>query len=143
MKKSIFSFAFPGFMLLGIVLSAWVIVTSLNIFGATAPRTAAPSVAQVATNTSEQVARGKQLFMAKGCIVCHINSHVQDLLNASTHDFDSISEGPNLSNLQADSDFLRRWLKDPKAVKPNTLMPNLNLTADEIDALVAFLIAKP
>ena len=34
---------------------------------------------------------------------------------------------------------LRKWLKDPSAMKPGTLMPNQNLTDSEIDALIAFL----
>ena len=46
---------------------------------------------------------------------------------------------PDLTKLKIDADYLRRWLHDPKALKPATTMPNLNLTDDEIDALVAFL----
>jgi cytochrome c oxidase subunit 2 len=33
----------------------------------------------------------------------------------------------------------RRWLVNPPAVKPGALMPGLNLTKIEIDALVAYL----
>ena len=34
---------------------------------------------------------------------------------------------------------LRTWLADPPTWKPGSFMPELGLTADEIDALVAFL----
>ena len=37
------------------------------------------------------------------------------------------------------SDALRRWLADPPSVKPGSFMPNLGLTAAEIENLVAFL----
>ena len=34
---------------------------------------------------------------------------------------------------------LAKWLHDPQSVKPGALMPNLNLTQDELNALVAYL----
>jgi cytochrome c oxidase subunit 2 len=36
-------------------------------------------------------------------------------------------------------DNLRRWLANPPAVKAGSKMPNLGLTADQIDRLIAFL----
>ena len=35
---------------------------------------------------------------------------------------------------------LRTWLQDPPAMKPGVRMPDLGLTGDEIDALVAYLM---
>jgi cytochrome c oxidase subunit 2 len=32
-----------------------------------------------------------------------------------------------------------RWLRDPQAIKPGTLMPNLNLSRDDATALAAYL----
>ncbi len=37
----------------------------------------------------------------------------------------------------------RRWLRDPRAVKPTTAMPNLDLSDGEIADLIAFLNARP
>lgn len=36
-------------------------------------------------------------------------------------------------------DWESRWLKDPHAVKPDTIMPNFHLTPEEIDAVVEYL----
>ena len=47
--------------------------------------------------------------------------------------------GPTLSDYEADPAYLRHWLADPQAIKADTAMPNLNLRADEIEALIAFL----
>ena len=33
---------------------------------------------------------------------------------------------------------LRRWLADPHKVKPGVLMPNFNLTNEQLDELVAY-----
>jgi nitric oxide reductase subunit C len=35
---------------------------------------------------------------------------------------------------------LRRWLRDPDAVRPGTAMPNFRLSDTEIDAIVTFLV---
>jgi cytochrome c oxidase subunit 2 len=34
---------------------------------------------------------------------------------------------------------LRRWLDDPPAMKPGSLMPDYNLSSEEIEQLIAFL----
>lgn len=58
--------------------------------------------------------------------------------------------GPNLSHLMSRTTFagswletntgnLEIWLRNPPAVKPGSVMPNLHLTEDEIRALVAYL----
>jgi cytochrome c1 len=38
---------------------------------------------------------------------------------------------------------MRAWLHDPVKIRPETKMPNLNLTEAEIDALIAFLKPNP
>jgi len=61
--------------------------------------------------------------------------------------------GPNLSHvgsratlasgiLPNDSAGLARWLRDPLAEKPGSLMPKIALTDDEIAALVAYLRSR-
>ncbi len=50
---------------------------------------------------------------------------------------------PNLTSYANDPDFLRRWLRDPAAVKPRTTMPNLDLSDAELADLIAFLNARP
>ena len=94
-----------------------------------APTAAAPSVASDA-----EIAYGKALFSAKGCVSCHHHAAV-----AGSGTF---SEGnPDLTTFRWSADYLRTWLQNPGAVKPATSMPNLGLKHDEIEALIAFLSA--
>ncbi len=72
---------------------------------------------------------------------------------AACHTVDGTSAagtvGPDLSHfaslpsipggLENNEENLRKWLENPPAVKPGTAMPNLNLTEEQIDALVAYL----
>lgn len=106
------------------------------------------SLSQMTTNAAQaagtsdarrqgQAALGSSLFLAKGCIVCHQN----DKVSTAGKDFVQARVGPNLTNFSIDPEFLRRWLKDPSAVKPGTEMPTLGLSDEEINALAAFLTA--
>ena len=84
-----------------------------------------------------QVELGRQLFIAKGCITCHINSKA-----AGSSEYWTIPVGTNLSNFSASPEVLFVSLKDPSAAKSDTQMPNLDLTKVEIEALIAFINSK-
>jgi cytochrome c2 len=86
------------------------------------------------TFTSSNESTGQQLFLAKGCVVCHIN----DRAIKGSEQY-SVSMGPNLSAYQNDPDYLHTFLKDPRSAKTTTDMPNLELKREEIDALVEFI----
>jgi cytochrome c oxidase subunit 2 len=108
-----------------------------------------------ATPESGLAARGHQLFAEKGCIGCH---------TLVGYEGAEARVGPNLTHIQSRSTFagaifeltpanLKRWLADPPAMKPMQPeeigprsnpqrpigMPNLGLSPDEIEALVAYL----
>ena len=77
---------------------------------------------------------GRQLFVAKGCVVCHVNERALD--NAVEY---STQAGPNLSAFHSDPAYLRLFLADPSAVRAASNMPNLDLAPDEIESLIAFI----
>jgi Cytochrome c len=91
--------------------------------------------------TTQPPLDGKTLFVVKGCFMCHAHSAVSrsgEFSNAY-----GAGGAPTLSPNKWEAEYLRTWLKDPKAVKPKTQMPNLGLRNKEIEALVTFLTAKP
>ncbi len=80
------------------------------------------------------VAVGAQLVEAKGCRGCH-RIGGQGALKAPALDDvvrRQVGEDPALVTL-------RLWLRNPKAVKPNTAMPNFHLSDSEIEAILLYL----
>ena len=90
--------------------------------------------------TDPKAQQGQQVFLAGACIGCHtINGTAANGKGGPnlTH-FGSRSgiAGGMLNNTEGN---LKRWLANPPAVKPGSVMPNLNLGTQEIDALTAYL----
>ncbi|WKZ47655.1 MAG: cytochrome c [Anaerolineales bacterium] len=85
-----------------------------------------------------QVELGQRLFVAKGCITCHVNTKIPN-----HDDYWTIDMGAtNLSNFSASPEILRIRLRNPKDAKSDTQMPNLDLSDSEIEALIAFVNSK-
>ncbi|HEU4413644.1 MAG TPA: c-type cytochrome [Candidatus Angelobacter sp.] len=83
--------------------------------------------------SADAAARGKQLFYSKyGCQACHIADYKNDKGYV----------GPALSSVgnRLTPQWVYAWLKDPSALRPGTMMPNLNMKADEARDLTAFLM---
>lgn len=79
---------------------------------------------------AEAAAVGRALFQAKGCVACHRHDGVPGAAGGV---------GPDLTRYRPNPAFVRDWLRDPSAIRPDTPMPNLALSDDEIEALIAFL----
>jgi nitric oxide reductase subunit C len=77
-------------------------------------------------------------WQAKGCAGCHRvdgqgpSGPGPDLSHIGTTPYGAMANTP---------EFLTRWLTDPPAVKPGTLMPKLPLAPEELDSLVRYLVA--
>ncbi len=91
-------------------------------------------------------ANGKALFVGLTCSSCHTMTGSgappsKDVGPDLTHlgDRQTLAAGvvPNTP------DELRKWLADPNSIKPGSNMPNLQLSSQQLDALVAYLEAKP
>jgi len=75
--------------------------------------------------------RGRRLFVAKGCVTCHLH-----------RDLDMkpmVAIGPELTERRYPAEYLRQFLADPPPAASSKGMPDLNLKPAEIAALTSFI----
>ncbi len=81
--------------------------------------------------------RGRQLFVAEGCITCHVKSDDPQLGEKK-----SLPVGPELTGRQFPMDWITQKLADPARLRVGTgqqaVMPNLGLSEREIVALASY-----
>ncbi len=111
--------------------------------------TASAAPATPASLEGASVEKGSALFEGKGCRQCHeYTGAPRGALPAGVPDLEG--KGDRMARaLAPDLRYVRdrmapgelvRWLDDPKAQKPDTLMPKTPLSADEVRDLAAFLL---
>ena len=82
--------------------------------------------------------RGARLFVAKGCVGCHVHA----LVDRPT----LVKAGPELTERRYPAAYLSKILADPATIpvtRPGVRMPNLGLRDEEIRTLVAFINSDP
>jgi mono/diheme cytochrome c family protein len=94
----------------------------------------APGQAPVSVADQE---RGRQMFLAKGCVTCHVKRDDPVL-----GDRNSLSVGPELTGRQFPLEWISQKLADPASLRVGTgqqaVMPNLGLSQREIAALASY-----
>jgi cytochrome c len=111
--------------------------------GGTATQMGAPVAASgAALEPGTPAADGAQIIATKPCVGCHTIPGIPGATG---------QVGPNLAGVASRSkiaggavnntgpDDLKKWIMNPPALKPGTLMPNVGLTDDEATKIVAFL----
>jgi mono/diheme cytochrome c family protein len=116
----------------GIATVALVIIAALTYQGATAP--APPREGAAAPQETKalpaELAKGRAVYDGQGCSACHVLKGVGS------------AAGPDLTRVGARRDvtWLKRFVKEPSAVKPGSEMPPYGgLSEDELDALAGYL----
>lgn len=85
--------------------------------------------------------KGAQLFAQRGCGGCHTIGGRADAVGRTGPNLTHVADRTTIAAgvLDNTADDLRTWLKDPPGVKPGALMPNLNLSDEDITSLIAYL----
>ncbi len=80
------------------------------------------------------LSRGRTLMTRYACYACHSVRGREDFR----------SEAPPLDAIAVKTGgaWIRRWLKDPRSMDPNTTMPNFELSDDEIEELTHYLSGR-
>src|SRR6201982_2816423 len=83
---------------------------------------------------------GRRIFESTACINCHTISATvadgrfgPDLTHLMSRDTIASGAAPNTP------ENLRLWIQDPDSIKPGSLMPAMQLSEKDLDALTAYL----
>ncbi len=79
----------------------------------------------------DSIAKGSQIYQEKKCSLCHM---IQGTGGKSGGDLSSIGT-------KRDADWLKRFVTAPKSLVPTAKMPPFKGSADELDALIAYLVS--
>jgi mono/diheme cytochrome c family protein len=83
---------------------------------------------------SALIAKGEAIFADKRCVPCHA-------INGKGGTVGPLARGPDLSTVgaQRDTQWLKAFMKEPKAVNPKAKMMAFKGTEEELEALGAYL----
>jgi len=96
-------------------------------------------------SAQDLLARGRDLAQSKGCVACHTvdgRSGVGPTWKGLYGKTETFADG---STALVDEAYLRGFIRDPKARNVKgfpPVMPQIELAGDELDALVAYIIAQ-
>ncbi len=102
---------------------------------------------QPASPPGDQTAQqGQQVFTSAGCVFCHYINGLDD----KTVDRSSVDLGPDLTHLASrltiagatlseNKGNLAGWIVDAQHIKPGSLMPNMDVNSQDLQALLAYL----
>jgi cytochrome c oxidase subunit II len=89
---------------------------------------------------NDAVAEGRRIFESTACVNCHAvsgtiaNGHFgPDLTHLMSRDTIAAGAAANTP------ENLRTWIQNPDAIKPSSLMPAMQLSSHDLDALTAYL----
>ena len=90
--------------------------------------------------SSDSVAAGRRIFEQTSCINCHAISGTvangrfgPDLTHLMSRDTIASGAAPNTR------ENLKLWIQQPDAIKPGSLMPAMNLSPQDLEAVTAYL----
>jgi cytochrome c oxidase subunit 2 len=91
-------------------------------------------------SASETASPGQRIFETTACVNCHTVAGTAakgrfgpDLTHLMSRD--TIASGAVANS----ADNLRRWIRDPAAIKPGCLMPAMGLSDPDLDAVIAYM----
>lgn len=89
---------------------------------------------------SAEAIAGRKVFYANSCVNCHrVDGTVAEGVFGPdlTHFATRTTLGSGVA--ENNTENLRAWMRDPSHIKPGVLMPNMQLTEEEVDQVVAYL----
>jgi cytochrome c oxidase subunit 2 len=99
-----------------------------------------------ATPVGPAALEGQEVFLSAGCVFCHTVRGLDD----KEIDRSGVDLGPDLTHLSSRLTIagasrtlvrgnLAGWIVDAQHIKPDSLMPNIDISSQELQSLLAYL----
>lgn len=113
--------------------AAWLLLVA-------APMTVALVTAAVPAKAESLKSAAAKILNARGCVACHYIPGVPEAKGTTGPSLKKLNDRPRIVGgvLENTEENMRDWLKNPKEIKPNTMMPDLGLSDQDIDILINF-----
>jgi ubiquinol-cytochrome c reductase cytochrome b subunit len=121
------------FALAAVALSLIVGVSLTVAAVATTPHSTGPDPAEAFSTAPSALVSGARIFAANGCAACHSINGVGGSLAPSLN-------GVSQRHSRA---WIAQHLEDPKSQTPGTIMPQFDLSAQDRDLLLSYLLSLP
>lgn len=89
------------------------------------------------------IARGEEVFLSSACIYCHTVRGNSPATGEIGPDLTHLASRETIAAgiLENNRGNLAAWIVDPQHIKPGNRMPAVNLSAEELQALLAYLMS--
>ncbi|BEV15769.1 c-type cytochrome [Herbaspirillum sp. DW155] len=92
---------------------------------------------------SDAIARGRRLLAERGCAACHRIPGVAPSGSLTGPPLEHAARSSYIAGiLPTNERNMVRWIMHPRAIHPDSAMPELGITADEAAAMSAYLLQK-
>ena len=89
-----------------------------------------------------EFAEAHSLFRAKGCIACHMAPGIPEAVGTIGPDLEGLASRAMIADvMELSEENLAKWIHDPQAMKPDTVMLNVGLSDPEVETLVTWLLS--
>lgn len=93
--------------------------------------------------SADDIARGRRLLAERGCAACHRIPGVAPSGSLTGPSLEHTARSSYIAGiLPANEPNMARWIMHPRAIHPDSAMPELGITADEAAAMSAYLLQK-
>ncbi|TQN42554.1 cytochrome c2 [Blastococcus colisei] len=83
---------------------------------------------------------GQELLREYGCLACHQVPGVAGPQGSVGPPLAGIADRRTIAGMLPNTpDDLARWIQDPQEINPGTLMPDVGVTDEDVDDIVAYL----
>ena len=107
--------------------------------GEVAPATPAPQATNIG---ADGFAEAHALFRSKGCIACHMAPGIPEAVGTIGPDLEGLASRAMIADvMELTEENLAKWIHDPQAMKPDTVMLNVGLSDPEVETLVTWLLS--